>query len=60
MDIKSAKYFKTSYEDAPDKVSIQAVIDERNMSIPIDPNNRHYVAILEWAEKDGNEIQAAE
>jgi len=60
MNIKSAKYFKISYEDAPDKTSIQAVIDDRNMSIPIDPENRHYAAILEWAKEDGNEIQAAE
>ena len=35
MNIKSAKYFKISYEDAPDKTSIQAVIDDRN-SIKID------------------------
>tara|TARA_R100000900_G_C3257515_1_gene148728 strand:- start:86 stop:268 length:183 start_codon:yes stop_codon:yes gene_type:complete len=60
MNIKSAKYFKISYEDAPDKTSIQAVIDGRNMSIPILENNRHYAAILEWAKEDGNTIQEAD
>ena len=60
MNIKSAKYFKISYEDAPDKTSIQAVIDDRNMSIPISEDSRYYRAVLEWAEEDGNEIQAAE
>jgi hypothetical protein len=30
------------------------------MSVPIDTGNRHYVAILEWAKEDGNEIQEAE
>ena len=60
MNITSAKYFKISYEDAPDKTSIQAVIDGRNMSIPISENNHHYTAILKWAEEDGNEIAAAD
>jgi len=31
-----------------------------SISIPLDPNNTDYQAILEWAEEDGNEIQAAE
>ena len=39
---------------------IVAVIDGETLSVPQDPNNRHYAAILEWAEEDGNEIQAAE
>jgi len=30
------------------------------ISVPIDESNSDYQAILEWAEEDGNEIQAAE
>jgi hypothetical protein len=29
------------------------------MSVPLDPANRHYAAILEWV-ADGNTIEAAE
>ena len=39
---------------------IKATIDGQKIFVPLDPANRHYVAILEWAEEDGNEIQAAE
>ena len=39
---------------------IVAVIDGKTLCVPQDPSNRHYAAILEWAEEDGNEIQAAE
>ena len=40
--------------------SIKAVINGETLFVPLDPANRHYAAILEWAEEDGNEIQAAE
>ena len=59
MNIQSAKYLIISYEDAPDKTVIQAVIDGRNMSIPINSDNRHYAAILEWVD-EGNTIQEAD
>jgi len=39
---------------------IRATIDSKTLVVPLDPDNRHYAAILEWAEEDGNEIQAAE
>ena len=57
MNITSAKYIK-----GPDgnNSCILIVIDEQNLSVPLDPANRHYAAILEWAKEDGNEIQAAE
>ena len=60
MNFESAKYIKISFEDAPDKTVIQAVVDGRNVSIPMNSDNRHYAAILEWAEEDGNEIAAAD
>ncbi len=56
MQITSVQYTQTS--DTND--GIKAVIDGQTRYIPLDPDNRHYAAILEWAEEDGNEIQAAE
>ena len=57
MNITSAQY-ETNRNG--DNSSIRATIDSIEYSVPIDPANRHYAAILEWAEEDGNEIQAAE
>jgi len=59
MDITSAKYFKISYEDASDKTVIQAVIDGRNVSIPMTSDNRHYTELQKWS-ADGNTIEEAE
>ena len=56
MNIESAQYI--SHEG---KVkTVKATIDGQEMFVPISEGNRHYAAILEWAEEDGNEIQAAE
>jgi len=57
MNISSAKYI-TDLSEKNDH--IDAVIDEQTMSVPLDLANRHYAAILEWAEEDGNEIAAAD
>ena len=57
MNITSAQYV-TSRIGVDD--CILAVIDDTPMTIPQDPNNRHYAAILEWAEEDGNTIQEAD
>ena len=57
MNIESAKYNK----DTDDKnISINAVIGGQTWSVPLDPSNTHYAAILEWAKEDGNEIAAAD
>ena len=58
MNITSAQYIVDL--DGTTNISVQATIDGRSVVVPLDPNNRHYAAILEWAEEDGNEIQAAE
>jgi hypothetical protein len=58
MNITSAQYMKGSLVN--DNQSITAIVDGIKMSVPLDPANRHYAAILEWAKEDGNEIQAAE
>ena len=56
MNIESAQYI--SHEG---KVkTVKATIGGEEMFVPITSDNRHYAAILEWAEEDGNEIQAAE
>lgn len=55
MDITSAQY----NEQLGDR-NIKATIDGQVMFVPLDPANRHYAALLEWAEQDGNTIQEAD
>ena len=55
MSINSAKY---NSEDGKN-ISIQAVINGEEWSVPLNPNNRHYAAILEWV-AEGNTIQEAD
>ena len=57
MKIENAKYNKNNQGE---NVSIDCVIDNKKSSVPIDPLNRHYAAILEWAKKDSNEIAEAD
>ena len=56
MNISNAKYVAINDEND----SITVTIDGKAMSVPLDPNNRHYQAILEWAKIDGNSIEAAD
>tara|TARA_R100001460_G_scaffold49524_2_gene87726 strand:- start:660 stop:830 length:171 start_codon:yes stop_codon:yes gene_type:complete len=56
MNITSAQYYQVNGVN----ITVEATIDGKEMSVPLDPANRHYAAILEWAKEDGNEIQAAE
>ena len=57
MNITSAQYHQDITTDT--NVSITAVIDGKQLSVPIDPANRHYAAILEWV-AEGNTIQDAD
>ena len=57
MNITSAQYIQNRNSE---NVGVYATIDGIEMSVPMEPANRHYAAILEWAKADGNEIQAAE
>ena len=57
FNITSAQYFA---DDQGENASVIAIMNGQRKSVPLDPSNRHYQAILEWAEEDGNEIQAAE
>jgi hypothetical protein len=57
MNITSAKYTK-GFNDIGTG-SIKATIDGQEMSVPLDPANRHYQAIQEWV-AEGNTIQEAD
>ena len=41
-------------------VSIQANMNGKIYSVPLDPANTDYQAILEWAKIDGNTIEDAD
>ena len=41
------------------RTELIAVINGKEMSVPLDPANRHYAAILEWVD-EGNKIQDAD
>lgn len=57
MNISQVKYYKDF--ETEENVSINCVIDGVEYSIPIEPDNRHYQAILEWV-ADGNTIAEAD
>jgi hypothetical protein len=58
--ITSAQYVKSTNANPNDEnTSITAVIGEETWSVPLDPANRHYQAILEWV-AEGNTIAEAD
>tara|TARA_Y100001954_G_C15258699_1_gene336379 strand:+ start:338 stop:511 length:174 start_codon:yes stop_codon:yes gene_type:complete len=57
MNITSAQY-KVDL-DGTTKISIAATIDNKIMTVPLDPDNRHYQAIQEWV-AEGNKIEDAD
>ena len=59
MNIKSAKYVKHYRVDSNDSITITQQ-DDTLLSVPLDPANTEYQAILEWAKIDGNAIEAAD
>jgi hypothetical protein len=57
MNIKTAQYYQGSYGS---NQCINVVTqDDVYMSVPINPDNRHYQAIQEWV-AEGNTIQEAD
>lgn len=58
MNITSAQY-QADFLDSSVNDSIIATIDGVVISVPLDPDNRHYQAILEWV-ADGNQIADAD
>ena len=57
MNITNVKY---RLDDDGKNCQVKATIDGEEMFVPLDPDNRHYAAILEWSKEDGNEIAAAD
>ena len=59
MNVVSAQYVKNIDGE---NTSITLLLDDktRMLSVPLNPNNTDYAAILEWAKEDGNTIQEAD
>jgi hypothetical protein len=57
MNITSAQY--NTDDLSGENVSIQATIDGQELSVPLDPANRHYAAIQKWV-AEGNTIAEAD
>ena len=55
MNISNAKYIKDV--DGNNNI-VAVVVDGVSMSVPINPDNRHYQAIQDWV-ADGNTIEEA-
>jgi len=61
MNFENAKYYKkVSPHNVNELQNIKATVDGVKVNIPLDPANRHYAAILEWAKIDGNKIEEAD
>ena len=58
MNITTAQYKLDM--DGVTNVSIQATIDGQELSVPLDPANRHYAEILKQVEAGTLTIQEAE
>lgn len=54
IEITSAQYVDST------NTVVKTTVDNTEIFVPLDPANRHYAAILEWAEEDGNTIQDAD
>tara|TARA_B100001248_G_C27230967_1_gene384818 strand:+ start:553 stop:732 length:180 start_codon:yes stop_codon:yes gene_type:complete len=59
MIITKAKYRNTVMGADITHKDIVTTIDDTEMYVPIDPENRHYIAIQEWVAK-GNTIEDAD
>jgi len=60
MDITSAQYEESTNDFNVTVRSIRLILSNgESLSVPLDPANRHYAAILEWV-AEGNTIQDAD
>ena len=57
ITVTSAQYIVDELSN--ENAGVKAVIDGETLSVPLDPTNRHYAAILEWV-ADGNTIADAD
>lgn len=61
MNITNAQYYRILVDkDTYENTGVKATIDGQEMSVPLDPANRHYAAIVEWAKENGNTIEEAD
>ena len=60
MNITSAKYHALMGDTNYPNASITIIVDGKTLSVPIDPDNTDYQAIIEWASQDGNTIADAD
>ncbi len=58
MNITSAKYITSPTSN--NNCAIKIIIDTESIQVPLDPDNRHYQAIQEWAKIEGNKIEDAD
>tara|TARA_R100001163_G_C5037162_1_gene176098 strand:+ start:949 stop:1125 length:177 start_codon:yes stop_codon:yes gene_type:complete len=58
MNITKAQYYKDM--SGNNVVGIKVTLDDNLSWVPLDENNADYIAILEWAKENGNEIAAAD
>jgi len=58
MNITSAQYTTSIISGENDSITV--VSNGVTMSVPLDPDNTDYAAIIEWAKEDGNTIQEAD
>ena len=62
MDIKSAKYVKSDItnENGSILVTLNNDGDRPPRAVPLVVGNRHYDAVMKWAQIEGNTIEAAD
>ena len=62
MDIKSAKYVKSDITNENGSISLTLNNDGDRppRSVPLVVGNRHYDAVMKWAQIEGNTIEAAD
>ena len=62
MDIKSAKYVKSDITNQNGSIllTLNNDGDRPPRSVPLVVGNRHYDAVMKWAQIEGNTIEAAD
>ena len=60
MNINKAKYCCYGSETEPSSIKVELKDSNVVLSVPLDPANTDYQAILEWAKIDGNTIAEAD
>jgi hypothetical protein len=59
MNINKAKYCCYGSETEPSSIRVDLIDSNVVLSVPLNPENRHYQAIQEWV-AEGNTIQEAD